>query len=180
MPQTVSTKTQPMKSNNVVDDSSIIDKVSSIDLSSDKENISKTQSKKATTKTENAKVLHFSSDSSSSSDSEEETKQENVDADVDEPEITEEDEKNEPILQDNPNRFVLFPLQYPKVWQMYKKHEASFWTAEEIDLSDDMRYWEKLNSQEKHFIKYVLAFFAARCELVSFFPFLSFSFFSFF
>lgn len=72
----------------------------------------------------------------------------------------------EPILQDNPGRFVMFPIKYHDIWQMYKKHEASFWTAEELDLSQDMRDWERLSSQEQHFIKYVLAFFAASDGIV--------------
>jgi len=72
----------------------------------------------------------------------------------------------EPILKENPNRFVLFPLQYHDFWDMYKKHKASFWTAEEIDLEQDLKDWEKLNNGEKHFIKYVLAFFAASDGIV--------------
>ena len=68
----------------------------------------------------------------------------------------------EPILQDNNQRFVLFPIKYNDIWEMYKKQVASFWTAEEIDLFQDLNDWEKLNESEKHFIKYVLAFFAAR------------------
>src|ERR1700738_1033505 len=68
----------------------------------------------------------------------------------------------EPILQENKNRFVLFPIKHQQIWEMYKKAEASFWTAEEIDLSSDLIDWEhKLNNDEKHFIKHVLAFFAA-------------------
>lgn len=67
----------------------------------------------------------------------------------------------EPILQDNPNRFVLFPIKYNDVWEMYKNHMACFWTAGEIDLEQDQKDWEKLNDNEQHFIKYVLAFFAA-------------------
>ena len=56
-------------------------------------------------------------------------------------------QKQENILQSNPNRFVLFPIRYPEVWKMYKQAEASFWTSEEIDLSDDMVDWEnKLNN----------------------------------
>lgn len=72
----------------------------------------------------------------------------------------------EPILTENRNRFVLFPLQNDAVWRMYKKHVASFWTAEEIDLADDLRDWAKLNDNERHFIKYVLAFFAASDGIV--------------
>ncbi len=68
----------------------------------------------------------------------------------------------EPILLQNPQRFVLFPIKYNEIWEMYKKQVASFWTAEEIDLFQDLFDWEKLNDNERHFIKYVLAFFAAR------------------
>jgi len=75
-------------------------------------------------------------------------------------------EASEPILRDNPSRWVMFPIQHHEVWEMYKKQEASFWTAEEIDLSQDMRDWEKLSEQEKHFIKHVLAFFAASDGIV--------------
>jgi len=72
----------------------------------------------------------------------------------------------EPILTEQRNRFVLFPIQNNDVWEMYKKHVASFWTADEIDLGDDMRDWAKLNDKEKHFIKHVLAFFAASDGIV--------------
>jgi len=72
----------------------------------------------------------------------------------------------EPLLKENPNRFVLFPIKYPQIWEMYKKQLASFWTADEIDLAGDMSDWEKLNNEEKHFIKYVLAFFAASDGIV--------------
>lgn len=68
----------------------------------------------------------------------------------------------EPILEENNQRFVLFPIKYHNVWEMYKKQLASFWTADEIDLFQDLFDWEKLNDNEKHFIKYILAFFAAR------------------
>lgn len=73
----------------------------------------------------------------------------------------------EPILKQNDSRFVLFPLKYNDFWEMYKKHQASFWTAEEIDLEQDMKDWQKLNDGEKHFIKYVLAFFAASDGIVN-------------
>jgi len=76
--------------------------------------------------------------------------------------------KPEPILMDNPNRFVLFPIQHNDIWEFYKKSEASFWTAEEIDLSQDLTDWEqKLNDNERHFIKHVLAFFAASDGIVN-------------
>jgi ribonucleoside-diphosphate reductase subunit M2 len=67
---------------------------------------------------------------------------------------------------ENPQRWVMFPIQYPAVWEMYKKHEASFWTAEEIDLSQDTKDWEKLSDSEQHFVKHVLAFFAASDGIV--------------
>merc|ERR1719305_251514 len=67
---------------------------------------------------------------------------------------------------DNPSRWVMFPIKYPAVWEMYKKHEASFWTAEEVDLSQDMKDWDKLSDAEQHFIKHVLAFFAASDGIV--------------
>ncbi len=76
--------------------------------------------------------------------------------------------KNEPLLTDNPNRFVIFPIQHDDIWSFYKKTEASFWTAEEIDLHQDLNDWEnKLNDNEKHFIKNVLAFFAASDGIVN-------------
>jgi ribonucleoside-diphosphate reductase beta chain len=75
---------------------------------------------------------------------------------------------NEPILTDNPGRFVLFPIEHDDIWSFYKKSEASFWTAEEIDLSADLVDWSsKLNDNEKHFIKHVLAFFAASDGIVN-------------
>jgi ribonucleoside-diphosphate reductase beta chain len=75
---------------------------------------------------------------------------------------------NEPILTENPGRFVLFPIEHDDIWNFYKKSEASFWTAEEIDLSADLIDWKtKLNDNEKHFIKHVLAFFAASDGIVN-------------
>ncbi|NBV07836.1 MAG: ribonucleoside-diphosphate reductase [Flavobacteriia bacterium] len=74
----------------------------------------------------------------------------------------------EPILNPNKNRFVLFPIQHDDIWSFYKKAEASFWTAEEIDLSADQIDWEsKLNDDERHFVKHVLAFFAASDGIVN-------------
>ncbi|OGX92284.1 ribonucleoside-diphosphate reductase small subunit [Hymenobacter coccineus] len=73
----------------------------------------------------------------------------------------------EPLLAENPNRFVLFPIQNAEVWQFYKQAEASFWTAEEIDLSQDQKDWNNLNDNERHFIKHVLAFFAASDGIVN-------------
>ena len=76
--------------------------------------------------------------------------------------------KVEPILEENPNRFVLFPIQHDDIWSEYKKSEACFWTAEEIDLSQDLTDWNnKLNDDERHFVKHVLAFFAASDGIVN-------------
>ncbi|NJO03708.1 MAG: ribonucleoside-diphosphate reductase [Bacteroidia bacterium] len=74
---------------------------------------------------------------------------------------------DEPLLQESKNRFVLFPIKHHDIWQMYKKHEASFWTAEEIDLASDMKDWENLNEGERHFVSHVLAFFAASDGIVN-------------
>lgn len=71
------------------------------------------------------------------------------------------------ILQQNPNRFVVFPIQHHDIWNFYKKAEASFWTAEEIDLNEDVVHFNKLNDGERHFIKNVLAFFAASDGIVN-------------
>ncbi|KAJ7047476.1 ribonucleotide reductase small subunit [Mycena alexandri] len=77
-------------------------------------------------------------------------------------------ESEEPILKESRRRFVLFPIQYHEIWQMYKKAEASFWTAEEMDLSKDLHDWNnKLNDDERHFISHVLAFFAASDGIVN-------------
>ncbi|NML22960.1 ribonucleoside-diphosphate reductase [Pseudoflavitalea sp. G-6-1-2] len=75
--------------------------------------------------------------------------------------------ENEILLQENKDRFVILPINYPRVWEMYKKHEASFWTAEEIDLSGDLKDWASLNDGERHFISHVLAFFAASDGIVN-------------
>lgn len=74
----------------------------------------------------------------------------------------------EPILRENPNRFVLFPIEHNDIWQFYKLQEACFWTAEEIDLSADLNDWShKLNDNERYFVKHVLAFFAASDGIVN-------------
>jgi ribonucleoside-diphosphate reductase beta chain len=73
----------------------------------------------------------------------------------------------EPLLVENKNRFVLFPIQHSDIWQMYKQAEASFWTAEEIDLAQDQTNWNNLNDGERHFISHVLAFFAASDGIVN-------------
>ena len=76
-------------------------------------------------------------------------------------------EETELLLKENKDRFVILPIKYPAIWEMYKKAEASFWTAEEIDLSDDLKHWENLNPGEKHFISHILAFFAASDGIVN-------------
>ncbi len=73
----------------------------------------------------------------------------------------------EPILKENKDRFVLFPIVHDDIWEYYKKAEASFWTAEEIDLGQDLTDWQGLTDNEKHFIKHVLAFFAASDGIVN-------------
>lgn len=74
----------------------------------------------------------------------------------------------EKILQENPGRFVLFPIEHHDLWKLYKQQEACFWTAEEIDLAQDISDWEnKLNNDEQHFVKHVLAFFAASDGIVN-------------
>jgi ribonucleoside-diphosphate reductase subunit M2 len=72
----------------------------------------------------------------------------------------------EPILKPDDNRFVMFPIKYQDIWEMYKKQVDCFWRAEEVDLSKDLNDWEKLSSDEKHFIKMVIAFFAGSDGLV--------------
>ncbi|KAL1738355.1 ribonucleotide reductase subunit 2, partial [Schizophyllum fasciatum] len=75
---------------------------------------------------------------------------------------------DEPLLRASRRRFVLFPIQYKEIWAMYKQAQASFWTSEEITLAYDMRDWtERLNDNERHFIKHVLAFFAASDGIVN-------------
>ncbi|RMA66241.1 ribonucleotide-diphosphate reductase subunit beta [Ulvibacter antarcticus] len=76
--------------------------------------------------------------------------------------------KVEPILEENENRFVIFPIKHHDIWEWYKKSEASFWTAEEIDLHQDLTDWtNKLNDDERYFIKHILAFFAASDGIVN-------------
>ena len=76
--------------------------------------------------------------------------------------------QNEPILEENKNRFVLFPIKHQDIWEWYKKQEASFWTVEEIDLEADVKDWNtKLNADEQYFIKHILAFFAASDGIVN-------------
>ena len=75
--------------------------------------------------------------------------------------------EDEPLLRENPKRFVIFPIEYHDIWKMYKKAEASFWTVEEVNLAKDLPDWNKLNDNEKHFISHVLAFFAASDGIVN-------------
>ncbi|HZK65407.1 MAG TPA: ribonucleoside-diphosphate reductase small subunit [Puia sp.] len=76
-------------------------------------------------------------------------------------------DESELLLKENKDRFVILPINYPRIWEMYKKHEASFWTAEEIDLSSDQKDWQALNDGERHFISHILAFFAASDGIVN-------------
>jgi ribonucleoside-diphosphate reductase beta chain len=73
----------------------------------------------------------------------------------------------EKILTENPNRFVIFPIQYNDIWDFYKNHQAAFWTAEEVDITNDIRDWEKLTDNERYFIKNILSFFAASDGIVN-------------
>jgi len=75
-------------------------------------------------------------------------------------------QSNEPLLQDNPNRHVMFPVKYPDLYALAIKHREAFWNESEIDLSMDRKDWNKLNADEQHFIKHVLAFFAASDGIV--------------
>ncbi|XP_033950958.1 ribonucleoside-diphosphate reductase subunit M2 B [Pseudochaenichthys georgianus] len=77
------------------------------------------------------------------------------------------EKEEEPLLRDNPRRFVIFPIQYPEIWRMYKQAQASFWTVEEVDLSKDLPHWDRLKPGEKHFISHILAFFAASDGIVN-------------
>jgi len=72
----------------------------------------------------------------------------------------------EPLLKENPNRYVMFPLQDDAIWKLYKKMFDCMWRAEEIDLSKDRKDWEKLNDDERYFIKMILGFFAASDGIV--------------
>ena len=73
----------------------------------------------------------------------------------------------EKILTENPGRFVIFPIEHNDIWEFYKQHQAAFWTAEEVDLTNDIRDWENLTDNEKFFIKNVLSFFAASDGIVN-------------
>lgn len=73
----------------------------------------------------------------------------------------------EHLLTEDPHRFVMFPIKHPLIWQMYKTAVASFWTTEEVDLSKDMSDWETMSRNEQHFVKHILAFFAASDGIVN-------------
>ena len=73
----------------------------------------------------------------------------------------------EKILTENPGRFVIFPIEHNDIWEFYKQHQAAFWTAEEVDLTNDIRDWESLTENEKYFVKNVLSFFAASDGIVN-------------
>ena len=76
-------------------------------------------------------------------------------------------QKNELLLKENPNRYVLFPIKYDKIWDLYKKQQKCYWQAEEMKLNEDVNDWNlKLNNDEKYFIKNVLAFFAGSDGIV--------------
>ena len=74
--------------------------------------------------------------------------------------------RKEPLLTENPDRYVMFPIAHDDVWQMYKKMMDCFWRAEEIDLSKDLKHWNTLKDEEKYFVKMILAFFAASDGIV--------------
>jgi ribonucleoside-diphosphate reductase beta chain len=73
----------------------------------------------------------------------------------------------EKILVENPNRFVIFPIEHNDIWEFYKSHQAAFWTAEEVDLTNDIRDWNNLTENEQYFIKNILSFFAASDGIVN-------------
>lgn len=77
------------------------------------------------------------------------------------------DRQIEPLLRDNPRRFVIFPIEYPDIWTKYKEAEASFWTTEEVDLSKDLQHWQDLTKEERYFLSHILAFFAASDGIVN-------------
>jgi ribonucleoside-diphosphate reductase beta chain len=73
----------------------------------------------------------------------------------------------EKILEENPNRFVIFPIEHNDIWEFYKSHQAAFWTAEEVDLTNDIRDWNNLTENEQYFVKNILSFFAASDGIVN-------------
>merc|ERR1712210_169714 len=91
----------------------------------------------------------------------------NIESKKNVPAVASKEKTEEPLLKENPRRFVILPIQYGDIWQMYKKAEASFWTAEEVDLSKDLKDWENLKDDERYFVSHVLAFFAASDGIVN-------------
>ncbi|KAJ3047351.1 Ribonucleoside-diphosphate reductase subunit M2, partial [Rhizophlyctis rosea] len=89
-----------------------------------------------------------------------------LDSDWDKPMDSQEQYAEEPILKENPKRFVLFPIQYHEVWQAYKNAEAKFWSAEEIELSDDAEGWDHLPGKSRAFITHAIALLAANDALI--------------
>lgn len=81
--------------------------------------------------------------------------------------VSQDQEVDEPLLKENPYRFVILPIQCDAIWKLYQKVKASFWTAEDVGLSKDMAYWAKLNIEEKHCISHVVTFFAASEDIVN-------------
>lgn len=73
----------------------------------------------------------------------------------------------EELLDESKDRFVIFPIEHDELWEQYKNAEMAFWTAEEINLADDIAQWQKLTDDERHYIKHVLAFFAASDGIVN-------------
>ena len=80
--------------------------------------------------------------------------------------INEQNLSEEPLLSEE-SRLVLYPIRHEQIWNMYKKQQKCFWTADEIDFSKDYKDWQKINDDEKHFIKYILGFFAASDGIVN-------------
>ncbi|ORD93780.1 RIR2 [Enterospora canceri] len=83
------------------------------------------------------------------------------------PKIAKKEGDYEPLLDEDQKRYVMFPIQYPEIWEFYKKHESTFWTVEEVDMTFDLQHFNSLNANEQYFIKHVLAFFAASDGIVN-------------
>lgn len=75
--------------------------------------------------------------------------------------------ETDPLLSEDTKRYVIFPIKRDDVWKMYKKSEANFWTTEELDLSKDLKDFNRLNENERYFIENILAFFAASDGIVN-------------
>lgn len=78
-----------------------------------------------------------------------------------------EENKLEPILQEENKRYTILPLQFPDIYDFYQEQKHAFWTEDEIDLSKDLTDWEKLNDNERYFVKHILAFFSASDAIVN-------------